>query len=172
MSLIEKLNEKTGNLNNNLLLNENFKSISIDEGYNTDHMNQRFNNQHFNCETEITTNELQEITQTLQLDMVSSETFNSVASLPSSATIATVKNCDQNSSTNNNICGVVIIDEPILLYFNQINNEPHNYQCKNAIVLGSVIVDRDYNGEELRRNIQSQLSTVLPQKFIFLTKEG
>lgn len=170
MSLIEKLNDKTGNLNN-LLLNENFKSISIDEGYNTDHMNQRFNNQHFNCETEITTNELQEITQTLQLDMVSSEAFNSVASLPSSATITTVKN-----STTNNICGVVIVDEPILLYFNQINqinNEPYNYhQYKNAIVLGSVIVDQNYNGEELRRNIQSQLSPVLPQKFIFLTKEG
>jgi hypothetical protein len=122
--------------------------------------------------------QLEEITHTLQVNMVSESLNNEVS--PNSLSLSNaVNNRDRDSSNNslthnNLVCGVILVDERITLRNSQHNEFAEPFY-KNYTVLGSIVLGRcNYSGEELRRCLQSQLSSVLEssQKITFLTKEG
>jgi hypothetical protein len=121
--------------------------------------------------------QLEEITHTLHVNMVS-ESLNNINEMSSNSLSSNaVNNRDSSNNSlnyNNLVCGVIVVDERITLRNSQHNEFAEPFY-KNYIVLGSVVLGRcNYSGEELRRCLQSQLSSVLEssQKFTFLTKEG
>lgn len=149
-----------------------------------DRQQSRFNlqqNYNFNdILANVSEEQLEEITHTLQVNMVSESTEN--LSSHSSTSNNNRDNCvnTQNNIPNtvtqsnaNIVCGVVVVDERIA--FNSQNNTLCQPLLKNSIILGSIVLNRnDYTCEELRRSFQTQLSSVWDshQKFVFLTKDG
>lgn len=135
------------------------------------HRNFNFNDIYANVSEE----QLEEITQTLHVNMVSDSMDNLSSRSSSSCAINNRDNNNQNINTLSEtiVCGIVVVDERVA--YNQ-NSNTITQPLKNCVILGSVVLSKtNYSCEELRRSIQTQLSNVLTdtnQKFIFLTKDG
>ena len=71
------------------------------------------------------------------------------------------------------VCGVLMVDERL--------SRPGTHQASNSsssssstsagLVLGSLVLERDVSGDELRRTIISTIPS-MPRNFGFLTKDG
>ncbi|CAG2105730.1 unnamed protein product [Medioppia subpectinata] len=146
-----------------------------------DRHNSRFNFQHNFPINEILANvseeQLEEITHTFHVNMVSESYDNHDMSSRSSSdgTVNTINNHDNTANHKNTIvCGVVVVDERVSFANSQRNLQLEPIS-KNSIILGAVVLNRNnYSCEEIRRCLQTQLSSIWDsqQKFSFLTKEG
>ena len=119
--------------------------------------------------------QIEEITQTLHVNMVSDSLDNLSSRSSSSCAINNNNNNNQNLNSLNMsvVCGIVVVDER---HTYNPNNNTISQPLKNSVVLGSVVLNKSsYSCEELRRCLQTQQSGVWTdanQKFVFLTKDG